>query len=317
MPTPATAKPVAQNKSRVARLLRQVQGILKLEMSHEDVSKKLWEALREKYGDPNDEYSWDLPWIVETFDDHVIVTKDGDTFSIPYSFDGDEVALGEPVQVETEYVPVEEPALEPAAATNLARSNAPKGKPMSQTNAPVSGLPIIPATNPLPVPEIDPSLPVEEQIRLAREQAFNAAMDHQRAFEAELARARSEAWEKAQAEMARKQNVVALAQKLTSGTRQFPYSPQDLENVLLKLSDADREIIAPVLEKIHAHGLVNMSEIGSTGAGRGHRELAGFAKPLLRAFLAKGGTVQEFFAANVELGSASQYDLYEFETNAK
>lgn len=318
-----TAAFISSSTSQPAliRLLQRALGIAKLEMSQEDKARKLWDALREKYGDPLDEYAWNLPWIEATYDDRVIVKKDGEVYSIAYSFDGDEVTLDAPIKVEVEYVPAETANADVALAqtvsggqTNMSQTNTTPAQAPAAIAASVPAATVaIPATNPLPVPQIDSTLPVDEQLRLAREQAHNAAMEQQRAFSAELERVRREAWENAQLEMTRRQNVAALAQRLTSGARQLPFTPQALEDVLAKLSDADREIIAPVLEKIQSAGLVNMGEIGSSGQGKGHRTLAAYALPLLRAWLDKKGTVAEFFAANPELGTAEQYDLSEFE----
>ena len=47
--------------------------------------------------------------------------------------------------------------------------------------------------------------------------------------------------------------------------------------------------------------------------GRGVKELPAYAKSHLQTFLASKGTLQEFFAANIELGKPEDYDLYEFE----
>lgn len=311
-------------------ILKRAFHLAELEMSHEEMSQKVWYALREKYGDPLDEYGASVPWLVSTFDDHVIVAKDNAYYWVTYAIDGDgNVTLGNAVEAKQgDWIPAETPAppssdaggasmsqpvSAPAQPTATVEPNV-TAAPLAPTNAPTAtGNITVSVSNPLPFPVIDHNLPVDEQLRLAREQATAAALEQQRAFDAELARARAEAWEAAQQEMARKQRVAALSQKLTSGARQVPFTVQELDGILLKLSDTDRELIAPVLEKIHDVGLVEMRELGTNAPGRGHRPLPDFAKPLLHAFLAKGGKIEEFFTANPEMGSANQYDLYEFE----
>ncbi len=165
----------------------------------------------------------------------------------------------------------------------------------------------------LPVTQVDPALPPDQQIAQVREQARLAAEAQVREFQAMLAEERKRATEEAQAQMARRQKVAALSVQLTTGRRQFPYKAEELETILGQLTDADRDLIAPVLVKVHDAGLVEMGERGSSGPGKGHNALPAYAKPLLTAWLAKQGTVEEFFSTNPELGGAHLYDLSEFE----
>jgi len=113
--------------------------------------------------------------------------------------------------------------------------------------------------------------------------------------------------------MARKQKVAALSVQLTTGRRQFPYKTKELEAILDQMTDADRDLIAPVLVKLHDAGMVEMGERGSSAAGRGINQLAANIKPVLKEWLANKGTVEQFFAENLELGGAYLYDLSEFE----
>lgn len=295
--------------------------------------------------------SMPFPSRVKTYADYVIVCMDGDFFKLGFTVDASgDVALDDPIAVEIAWTPKgaanEPPAAPDAAAmsnqpaTNLtntptptlivstpapalAASTAsassgiiptPKGGETNMGNENQIPTPVVtvPAVNPLPVTVPDPTLPVEEQIRLAREEATLAARTQVQSFEAQLAAARKDAWEKAQSEMTRKQSVASLAQKLTGGMRQLPFKTNELEDALAKLSDVDREVMAPLLNKIQDSGLVDLGEIGTSQPGQGFKELAAFAKPLLKEWLAKGDTAENFFLANPELGKVNEYNLSEF-----
>jgi hypothetical protein len=316
--------------------------LAQLEMSHEDRNMKLRAALQEKFGKPS---SGDTQAVyvypVATFDDRVIIQVDGKYVQVTYSFNAEGACeFGEPSEVEIEWKPKTQAAQMGASATPnapaISNLPAPAQAIQSQggesnmtqptTNLDANAVPVANATPvssaPLnaPIPQIvlpvaqpDPTASAAEQIAQVRREAQLAAEQQVREFQTMLAEERKRATEAAQAQMARQQKVAALSVQLTTGRRQFPYRAEELEAILGKLSDADRDLIEPVLVKLHEAGLVEMGERGSSAPGRGVKELPAYAKPLLTAWLAKKGTISEFFAACPELGKAEQYDLYEFE----
>jgi hypothetical protein len=80
-------------------------------MSFEDKRCKLDDAIAAKFGKADGSDSWKY-YSVETFDNYVIARgADDKLFRIPYAIDvNDEVQLGEPQEVETAYIPVNESA---------------------------------------------------------------------------------------------------------------------------------------------------------------------------------------------------------------
>lgn len=267
-------------KTRIAGLFRQAQTLLQLEMSQEETQGRLWDALRSKYADPLDEYGSGMPWLKATYDDHVIVEKGGECFSITYSVDGDgNVTLGEPVAVEIVYQPKAE------AAAQMSR-------PLSQGG----------------------------ENTMTEQEKIQAAVDAERTrFEGQLRDqdAKIEAAVQAErtrllAETKRKDEVHALSTKLTTGKFAFPQKPDELEAVLLQLSDTDRALVTPILEKIQLSGLVDLGEHGHSRDVSGLKQLDAPVKALLSQWVAGKQTVAEFFKVNPELGKADEYDLAAF-----
>lgn len=113
------------------------------EGTYEDCIADINQALCDKYGYMPNNYGWCRFWVVETFEDHVIVcSNDGALggsqkyFSMPYEYDpkaepGKQVTLGEMTPVEQEYVPSER-----ALAVGLERSKRGKYKFEKPSDAP-------------------------------------------------------------------------------------------------------------------------------------------------------------------------------------
>lgn len=73
--------------------------------SVEDRREAIDSALRKKYGDGISGYGW--PWIEETFDAYVVVTRDGRHWKVPFSIGSDgSVALGSETEVEQTWRPI-------------------------------------------------------------------------------------------------------------------------------------------------------------------------------------------------------------------
>ncbi len=153
---------------------------------------------------------------------------------------------------------------------------------------------------------------MEAQLAKVREEERQKALAERKEFDVQLAQARKEERERVLVEQKRTNEIAELSVKLTSGTRQFPYTPDQLVEVLGKLTDNDRVLIAPVFERLVEVGLVNMTEAGHARDGKGLKELSAEARGALTRFLAQGGKVDAFFKANSELGKEGEYDLSEF-----
>lgn len=323
------------------------QNAAKLEMSQEDMQRKVFQALHEKYADPLDEYGGNMPWLIATYDDRVIVCKSGNYYQVAYSFDADgNAVLGDPVEVEIVYQPVA------SGAAALSQPAAQPGTPAQPGTAPVTPVQTVPqegtqtatasatanvarlsqgGQSPMPVAQTVPVTPtaesqtpadvtaaknpaeVEQLIEQARADARLAAESQAREMEAKLAAAREEERARVMRELQRKETVNSLVIKLTSGKRQFPYRPNELGDALMKLSDVDYQIVAPILERIQETGLVELGERGTEGHGMTMlKRLSEETRVALGRFVTAGGKVETFFKANDQLGKPEEYDLTEF-----
>lgn len=266
----------------------------KLEMSQEEIQQKLWEALREKYGDPLNEYGGSYPWLEGTFADHVIVNKEGELFRIDYIVDAatGEVVLGDPVRVEKIYQPVQAPA----APTAETQTETPPAE-MSDPSAPSQSVT-------LTEPE------AQARIEAARAEERARALAQQAEFEARLAQARADERERVQAELARRGEIRAFAQQVTMGKRALPFTPAEVESTLDAIPDAQREQVQQMLAKIVKSGTVDLSEIGDA-QGAARKALDDVQTGALKAHLARGGNLKNFFKANgLDLAA---YDVSAFE----
>lgn len=152
----------------------------------------------------------------------------------------------------------------------------------------------------------------EAKLSAVREEERAKLLAQQQEFNAQLAAAREDERKRVLVEVQRQQEIHALAAQLTSGRKAFWHKPEELEALLGKLTDDDRALVAPLLKEIQSKGLVDLGEIGTSADTRAGKELPKTIQPHLAAFLAKGGSLEEFFAVNVELGEQSAYDLREF-----
>lgn len=261
--------------------------IAELEMSQEDTQRALWEALRDKYGDPLDEYGVATPWLVATYSDHAIVSKESQYFSIPYSFDGDgKAVLGDPVEVEITYTP------KTASDANLS------ARPAVNNAAAQGGTEMTDAE-------------VQAKVEAARKEEREKALLAQADADKKIELARKEERERVLAEQERKGKIATFAQKVTLGKRALPTKPEELVALLDATPDTVRPQWEALLGKIAEAGTVDLSELGSSADG-GAKQLPVYAKRLLSEWVSKKKTVAEFFEANPELGEMVQYNLAEF-----
>lgn len=302
--------PMLENKSLLKKAVDLIRNfgeqIAKLEMSHEDRAQRIRKAIVAKYGDPVMD-GWGGPYLVSTYDDRVIVGKDDKCFAVPYSFnDKDECALGDAVEVEMTWTP------KPAASEAALSQSIPAAT--------------VPITNPSPASQAqehnqggEPSMTnadLEAKLAAEREAERQRVLTAVGDVNAKLAAAREDERKKVLAEARRLDEIVKLANHLTSGAKQFPYKSDELAAIFANLTDDDRHAIEPILLKIAEVGLVDTGERGALSSGQTAKELPAYAKPHLSAWLTKKGSVAEFFAVNPELGKPEQYDLSEFNANS-
>lgn len=115
--------------------------------------------------------------------------------------------------------------------------------------------------------------------------------------------------------------IAEFSERITStGRHAIPAKPTDVVAVLSALPPANREAVQTLLEAIYANGTVDFGETG-TSAGKAVTDtvqLSADWQRVLRSYLSKGGSVDEFFADNADLlGGKGKYDLSAFQKEAK
>lgn len=118
------------------------------------------------------------------------------------------------------------------------------------------------------------------------------------------------------AEIKRDQQIAEFSQRVTGGTDARPYGlpvgQEEVETFLLSLNDQQRAAAESILTRVHEQGLIEFSEIGHGKKAQGTAELSAPMAAILDRFIADGGTVEEFFANNPEVGEMSQYNLAKY-----
>ena len=118
-------------------------------------------------------------------------------------------------------------------------------------------------------------------------------------------------------DMRRTQHIAEFSQRVTSGTETRPYGlpvgQEEVETILLSLSDEQRSAVESILTRVHEQGLVQFSEVGHGRILNGTATLPVEFSKSLTSWLATGGTIREFGDMNRgELGDISQYNLDEY-----
>ncbi len=169
----------------------------------------------------------------------------------------------------------------------------------------------VPAATPDVVqPELAASVAVAEQLKVEmakQKEDFNAEL------KAELAKVTADFT--AQLEQERNQRHISeFAQQVTGGSiRALPVGVEEIETFLSDLNQAQREAAESILSRTVESGLVELGELGHTRTQKGKAKLDQDLSKVLKTFVAEGGTVDEFFEANVELGGKDRYELSQYE----
>jgi hypothetical protein len=89
----------------------------------------------------------------------------------------------------------------------------------------------------------------------------------------------------------------------------------DLQEVLTSLPKPHRAKVMEMLRTITETGLVDFTERGTGRGSAVPQPLPADTAMALRNFMAGGGKLDTFFAANPELGAKASYDLKEYDSN--
>lgn len=120
------------------------------------------------------------------------------------------------------------------------------------------------------------------------------------------------------AQMKREQHIAELSARWTGGTDEKPHGlpvgREEVETFLLSLGDKQRAAAESILGRIWDNGLTEFSEIGHGRKMQGTAQLEPEIAAQLQAHVARGGSVDDFFAAAGDiLGDKARYDLSAFE----
>lgn len=90
-------------RAQVADAFRRFRDLLAQDVSQENIRQELQDAVDARFGGGLD---GGYPWIVETYDDHVIVARGADYWSVPYiRADNGDITFDDPVPVVQTWVP--------------------------------------------------------------------------------------------------------------------------------------------------------------------------------------------------------------------
>ena len=106
-------RPAITGQQPLGSLMRFMR-VRHLEMSMEELVRKISLAIEEKYSNGMDDYRL-MPYPLSTYNDRVVVTKADKYYEIPYTLENDEIILGDPVEVEVTYTP------KPASGGNMGK----------------------------------------------------------------------------------------------------------------------------------------------------------------------------------------------------
>jgi hypothetical protein len=107
-----------------------------------------------------------------------------------------------------------------------------------------------------------------------------------------------------------------FAHKITTeGRYALPVKRDDLQALLSEMDKPTRRKVMDLLSQITDRGLVDFTERGTSRGTAAPQALPADTALALRSFLAGGGKLDTFFAANPELGAKDSYDLKEYDSN--
>jgi len=128
----------------------------------------------------------------------------------------------------------------------------------------------------------------------------------------------------------RQRDVVEFASTLVGGTKDKPFGlpvpAEDVVSVLLSLPEKQEKAVRLLLMKT-LNAAINFAERGYSGAGAWNEDEEGVFNPkpklgepyrrYLSQWVAAGKNVDDFFAANPELGTQKEYNVSEFTKKGK
>lgn len=124
-------------------------------------------------------------------------------------------------------------------------------------------------------------------------------------------------WRRELAQKAHESQIAELSAKLTGGTDETPrglrVASEELQKWLLKLEPDEAKFFADLMARTQKEGFIEFSELGHGKDLQGVRELEAPMKAELEKWVARGQSVEEFFALNADvLGDKRAYNLSAF-----
>lgn len=114
------------------------------------------------------------------------------------------------------------------------------------------------------------------------------------------------------AQMREERETIEFSQAVTTGDRSLPFTPDEMKDLISALPMQYRGPIKDAFKRIVDTGLVDFTERGTSRGTATPQALPADTALALRSFLANGGKLDTFFAANPELGAKDTYDLKEY-----
>jgi hypothetical protein len=177
---------------------------------------------------------------------------------------------------------------------------------------------VVQSAPPPAAPPTPPAMPASVALNEADLAGIRANMEREmrQAIMAEYAQLQA-SQEKMLAElmtqMREERETTEFAQAVTTdANRALPFTPDEMKSLISSLPMQYRGPIKDAFKRIVDTGLVDFSERGTARGSAAPQALPADTAMALRSFIRGGGTVETFFEANAELGSAKSYDLAEY-----
>jgi len=253
-------------------------------------------------------------WIVETYEDHIIIEKESTFYRINFINNGSNIVF-DPAEDWVKVLRTYEP---------INFNQIPEDNSMSEELKQVEEQEIAESVAEV-VDEVELKEEVVEEVVEAQEKAelpdegnyenFLATLGQsirdevRELIQSEINAARLAVKDQIQSELAEETQIAAFSQRITStGNHAIPIPPAKLEKVLKGIPTANRVSVIELLQNIYDNGTVSFTELGTSEQGKKVAENYDDVTAAVQLHIQGGGTVDSFFAALPELNK-NDYQL--------
>jgi len=253
-------------------------------------------------------------WIVETYEDHIIIEKESTFYRINFINNGSNIVF-DPAEDWVKVLRTYEP---------INFNQIPEDNSMSEELKQVEEQEIAESVAEV-VDEVELKEEVVEEVVEAQEKAelpdegnyenFLATLGQsirdevRELIQSEINAARLAVKDQIQSELAEETQIAAFSQRITStGNHAIPIPPAKLEKVLKGIPTANRVSVIELLQNIYDNGTVSFTELGTSEQGKKVAENYDDVTAAVQLHIQGGGTVDSFFSALPELNK-NDYQL--------